>query len=115
MKAADHSAIAAPRWSRIGVIVATTIGCVMVILALAALGHELVGYYETGTFRPIAAGEYWFKLDVGSLNFMQAIIQRYIHPFLWDPIIAGVLQWPAWSLLGGFGVALAFAFPIRRG
>jgi hypothetical protein len=31
---------------------------------------------------------------------IQAVVQRYLHPFLWDPIITIVLQWPAWSLLG---------------
>ena len=64
---------------------------------------------ETGGYRMIEAGALWFRLDVESLNLAQAIVQRYIHPYLWDPLIAGMLQWPAWSLLGGPGVALVLA------
>ena len=33
----------------------------------------------------VAAGELWYALDRGSLNFAQAITQRYLHPALWDP------------------------------
>ena len=50
--------------------------------------------------RPL--GELWFKLDPGSLNLIQAVVERYIWPPLWDPAIASVLRLPA---------ALVFAVP----
>ena len=62
----------------------------------------------------VPSGEFWFTLHVGSLNLAQAVIQRYIHPALWDPVIDGLLQWPAWSLLGAPGVVLAFGLPAGR-
>ncbi len=99
---------------RAGALVACAAGWVMMTLALTALAYELLAFYHTGGYRMVPAGEFWFAVDVASLNLSQAIIQRYVHPFLWDPIIAGLLQWPAWSLLGGPGVVLAFGFPIRR-
>lgn len=51
-------------------------------------------------------GETWFKLDVGSLNQAQAVIQRYVHPALWDPIILWVLGLPGWVVLGTPGLLL---------
>src|SRR5262245_43186340 len=90
------------------------LGWALLLLGLGFLASELVGVYMTGTYRPISAGEGWFTLDVGSLNLAQAVIQRYIHPFLWDPILASVLRWPAWSLFGGVGAFLVLAFPLGR-
>ena len=49
---------------------------------------------------PRSAGQVWFNIHVASLNLMQALVQRFLHPLLWDPVIATMLQWPAWSLLG---------------
>jgi hypothetical protein len=100
-----------PLWARIGHIA----GWLLILAALAALGNEVGLAVEHGTYQPIAAGELWYRLDVTSLNLVQAITQRYLHPALWDPGIAGILQWPAWSLLGAPGAALIIAFPWRRG
>ena len=90
------------------------VGWVLVCLALAALGYEVLLAAASGTWRMIAAGELWYALDRGSLNFAQAITQRYLHPALWDPIIQSALTWPAWSLLGAPGVALVVALSGRR-
>jgi hypothetical protein len=85
------------------------VGWVLVFLALAALGYEVMLAAASGTWRMIAAGELWYTLDRGSLNVTQAITQRYLHPVLWDPILQSALTWPAWSLLGAPGVALVVA------
>jgi hypothetical protein len=98
-----------PLWARI----AHVAGWMLLGAAIAALGTELGLASERGVYRPVAAGELWYSLDVSSLNLVQAITQRYLHPALWDPVLAAVLQWPAWSLLGGPGAALAIAFPWR--
>ena len=89
-------------------------GWVLVCLALGALGYEVLLAAASGTWRIIAAGELWYALDRGSLNFAQAITQRYLHPALWDPLIQSLLTWPAWSLLGAPGVALVVALSGRR-
>ena len=58
-------------------------------------------------FSPL--GQVWFQIDraVGSLslNTFQAVVQRYVHPIVWDPIIVTVLGAPAWlfcAILGMF-------------
>ena len=99
-----------PLWAR----AAHGAGWLLLGAAVAALGHELALALERGAYQPIAAGALWYQLDVSSLNLIQAITQRYLHPVLWDPVIAGILQWPAWSLLGGPGAALVVALPWRR-
>jgi hypothetical protein len=27
---------------------------------------------------------------------MQAVVQRHLHPTIWDPGVIALLQWPAW-------------------
>jgi hypothetical protein len=88
---------------------ARAVGWVLACLAVAALGYEVLLAAASGSWRMIAAGELWYTLDRASLNFAQAITQRYLHPVLWDPILQSALTWPAWSLLGAPGVALMMA------
>lgn len=96
-----------------GIRVARAIGWTLVLLALAALGYEALLALRTGSWRMLAAGELWYALDRGSLNLVQALIQRYVHPVLWDPVIQSVLTWSAWSLFGAPGVALLVALSGR--
>ena len=51
-------------------------------------------------------GEHWFKLDAPSLNLSQAVIERYVHPFLWEPLIVSLLQVPTWMFFGLLGLVL---------
>ena len=95
----------------IALTVAKGAGLLFLFLAAMALTYEVMAFAQSGSYRMTPTGEIWFTLHVGSLNFAQAITQRYIHPALWDPIIAGMLQWPAWSLFGGPGVVLAYGLP----
>jgi hypothetical protein len=90
-------------------------GAGLLALGLAALGYEVLLALQTGSYRMLAAGELWYALDRGSLNLVQAVIQRHVHPALWDPLLASILMWPAWSLLGGPGAFLFLAFGPRRG
>lgn len=46
-----------------------------------------------------AAGALWYKMDVGSLNLSQVIVQRHLHlPSFWDDVIVPyLLQRAAWE------------------
>lgn len=94
--------------------IARGIGWGLVALALAAFGYEVLMAVQTGGYRVIAAGELWYGLHRASLNLVQAVVQRHLHPFLWDPLIQTALTWPAWALFGVPGVALLAAFRRRR-
>jgi hypothetical protein len=71
------------------------LGWFLLLAALAVAGWEVfvpnaaVGF----TLRPL--GELWYSLDPGSLNLLQAVVERYIWAPLWDPAIVGVLRLPA--------------------
>jgi len=82
--------------------------------ALVAFANDLISFAQTGTYRVIPAGQVWFDIHVASLNLMQAVVQRFLHPLLWDPVIATMLQWPAWSLLGA-PAAVFIAIAANRG
>ena len=63
------------------------IGWVFFLAGLAVLGRDAFIWIETKQWAPIALGQLWYNLSPSSLNLVQAVVQRYIHPFLWDPII----------------------------
>lgn len=51
--------------------------------------------------RPL--GQVWYALDPGSLNLIQAVIERYLLSFLWNPLLLTVLTWgaaPVFAVLG---------------
>ena len=76
-------------------------GLVFALAAAAAAGWAMAPAGGAGVFqRPL--GELWFKLDAASLNLVQALIERYLWPPLWDSGVAPLLQVPA---------VLAFAAP----
>ncbi len=76
------------------------------MLATLALVEEIAVWRDTGELRAIALGEFWFRWHRGSLNFLQAIIQRYVHPALWEPGIVTVLTWRASLVLFGGGLLM---------
>lgn len=96
-------------------IVGRVIGWILVVMAVAALGHEVILAFETGSYHFIALGEQWFKINPASLNISQAAIQRYVAPWLWEPVITTILLWPTWLVLGIPGIFLTWAFRIRNG
>ena len=74
----------------------------------------------------MALGNIWYGVHPGSLQVSEAIISRYVDPcgliialdctpFLWHPLIATLLTWPAG--LTGFvmtGILWFFGGPKRR-
>ena len=43
-------------------------------------------------------GELWFRFDAFSLNLVQAVTQRYLHPALWDRVAVPLLLSPVASV-----------------
>lgn len=87
------------------------VGIGLALLSAAALvfdvANELSG---AGLFGFVSLGDLWARMDGASLNLVQAIVQRYLLPALWDPMLVTVLLLPAWPLLGG----AAALFLLRR-
>ncbi len=83
------------------------IGWILMGAALAMLaidGRAWLG----GSRKLTGMGELWRRLDAGSLGATQEFIQRYLFPWLWDPMGLWTLAQPAAVVLGVLGFAIAF-------
>ena len=90
------------------------IAWILLALALVGAGHDALNYWQTGTYDPLQLGTLWYALDRDSLNLTQAVIERYLHPLLWQDAIFPLLVWPAWLVLGGLAVLCGLLFGSRR-
>lgn len=82
------------------------VGYLFVALALVALGSDLLAWFASGDFDLGLLGQHWYALHQGSLNLSQAVVQRYIHPAVWDPGIVAVLTLPTVAVFGVPGAGL---------
>ncbi len=96
-------------------IVGRVIGWLVVLAGLAVLARDVTVRIDTGRWAPIALGQLWYELNRSSLNLVQAVIQRYVSPFLWNPIIVSILLcWTFAVLLLAGGLTLAIFRKRRR-
>src|SRR6201984_2027893 len=86
--------------------VARLIGWILFLAGLAVLARDAFVWIETKHWAPIALGQLWYDLSPSSLNLVQAVVQRYIHPFLWDPIIVTILLWWGFAVLMVLGLLI---------
>ncbi|MCV6548614.1 MAG: hypothetical protein OIF56_15275 [Cohaesibacter sp.] len=86
------------------------------ICALALLGLVFDGIYSIAADTLIvkSLGESWFEFDHESLNLAQAVIQRNLHPLIWDPAIQSILTMPAWLVGGLLGLCFIYLGRKRR-
>ena len=89
------------------------IGWIVFLAGAAVLVRDFLVWVDTKTWAPIALGQLWYQLNRSSLNLVQAVIQRYIHPFLWDPIILSILLCWAFAVLMVLGLLILAIFGRR--
>lgn len=68
----------------------------LIALAIVGLGLWL---WLAGHDVTLPAGQLWFQFDVGTLNFFQVIVQRYIYAPIWDAAVVPMLQRSTWEVL----------------
>ena len=90
-------------------IVGRLVGWLLIIAALVAEGRDLWGLWDTGHFQVSVIGKLWFEVSPNTLLLAQPAIQRHVAAWLWDPVIATMLQWPAALTLAVPGLALIWA------
>jgi len=95
-------------------IVGRVIGWIFLLAGAAVVVRDLLVWIDTKHWAPIALGQLWYEFNRSSLNLVQAVVQRYIHPFLWDPIIVSVLLSWAFAVLTVLGVLLLVGFRRRN-
>ncbi|MBI3452570.1 MAG: hypothetical protein HY057_07055 [Rhodospirillales bacterium] len=86
------------------------IGWVLIVAALLAAGQDALGFLRSGTYAMAPLGELWYALHPGSLNVIQAVVERYLHPWLWDPVLFSVVLTPAWIVFAVPGIVLLILF-----
>jgi hypothetical protein len=89
------------------------IGWIIFLAGLSVLVRDVLVWIDTKLWTPISLGQLWFDFSRSSLNLVQAVVQRYIHPFLWDPIIVTILLCWAFAVLMVLGL-LILALSGRR-
>jgi ABC-type Fe3+ transport system permease subunit len=90
------------------------IGWLLLLAALIAVGWDVFHWVHEGHWAATPTGKAWYQASPGSLNLMQAVIERHIWKTLWNPIILTVLLQPIWLVLGIPGLLLALLARSRR-
>ena len=91
-------------------------GWLLVLAALGCLAFDLSRLADGEAFTLSPLGQVWFTLDPGSLNLLQAVVERYISPRLWGPPgIANLLLLPAVAVFLVPGLILVLLSHRRRG
>ena len=94
-------------------VVGRIIGWLLILLALLLFGADAWTAWHGGAWAAKPLGAVWYEWGRGSLNLTQAIIQRYIHPAIWDKGFLPLLEMPAWLVFGVLGLILALLFRRR--
>ncbi|PJK29585.1 hypothetical protein [Minwuia thermotolerans] len=95
-------------------IVLRILGYLLLLAGITALGVEILNSLEAGEWAILSAGEIWARIDRESLRATQVGLERYIHPYLWDPIMLNIVLAPAWLVLGLPGLILILLARRRR-
>jgi hypothetical protein len=84
-----------------------------IAFGVGVFAYDVWVFLNSGAVRLTALGQLWYWIHPGSLNLVQAVVERYIHPFLWDPVIINVLLAPAAVLFLAIGILFALVFRRR--
>jgi hypothetical protein len=90
------------------------IGWLLIFAALFCFGYEVMAWRETGHYQVIALGQIIYDYMPSLLPYLQAGVQRHLHPAIWDPGIETILLWPGWADFGVPGVILLLLCRYRR-
>lgn len=76
--------------------VSRLLGLCFLAAALVVLALDLLRWGFGPGWPPLRpVGQVWYALDPGSLNLVQAVIERYLLTLLWNPVLLTVLTWAA--------------------
>ncbi|MCP4330356.1 MAG: hypothetical protein GY791_18175 [Alphaproteobacteria bacterium] len=95
-------------------VICKLIAWVFLLAALFCLGYEVVAWNETGQYHIAVLGQIIFDYAPSFLPNLQAGVQRYLHPAIWEPGIQTVLLWPGWAVFGVPGIVLLLLCRRRR-
>ena len=93
------------------------LGVVFVLAAFLAAAYETVAQFQVGVGGMVlSAYDLCYTYWPGKLVVAQVLVERHLHPLVWDPVITAILHLPAWLILGAPGMTLLWNFrPARPG
>ncbi len=71
------------------------LGWPFAIATFAVAAWEFIAREPEKGFELRPAGQMWYLIDKDSLGLFQVVVERYIWPPLWDPVIFSLLQLPS--------------------
>lgn len=89
-----------------------SVGFLCLAIALVAGVLDVIHSIDASSLVLTPMGQAWFQLDAESLNLTKDIIQNYLHPYIWDPIMQWILERPTFVVF--FVLALIFYALGRR-
>jgi hypothetical protein len=95
--------------------VARIFGFVLILIGLAALGRDTLASASAGKLDLLALGRLWFELSPGSLNGLQAGVERYLSVWFWDAVLSPMLHWFWDAVLSPMLHWPAFLYPMVPG
>ena len=93
------------------------LGWLFIIAALGSAAMETAarGMSGVGGGWFIAAYDVWFAVWPNGLTALQAGIERFVFPAVWDPLVVTLLSLPGWLLFGVPGGVLIWRYhPLRQ-
>jgi hypothetical protein len=89
-------------------------GWSLIVAIIALVWDATTSSGSPAGFVATSLGRHWFTFSQASLNLVQASLERYVHPFLWDPVLVEVLKLPTFVFFGAIGILLFVASRRRR-
>ncbi|MBP0462851.1 hypothetical protein J5Y09_02900 [Roseomonas sp. PWR1] len=86
---------------------------VLKTVALLFFASALMLALTLGAWWPL--GALLFRINPAALNSLQAGVQRYLFPELWDGLFVPLLNTPAWVLPALIGACFLLAASLRPG
>ena len=94
----------APGLSEIMRLWAHIVGWATLIVALLIAMRDGLSSLDQNTLVIRPLGRIWYEIDPPSLNLAQAVVERYLAAWLWDPLIITFLQIPGVAVFGVAGI-----------
>ena len=67
---------------------------------------DIVCWSLFGRFSIPDVGSLWYRFHAESLLLLEPAVSRYVHPYLWDPIMLEILIAPTGLVLFLFGILI---------
>jgi hypothetical protein len=91
------------------------LGALLMLAAVIALTSDLTRWQTVGNWWHFdSLGYHIATLAPQTLKSAGAAISRATHPWLWDPILTGLIAQPAWIIFAVFGALLIYAGRERK-